>query len=212
MTERATTPHGLGGFRVFGLTGGIGSGKSVVAALFREFGVPVVDADELARRVVLPGSPGQLALLAEFGAAYFNEKGELDRKKLGQLVFGSQTQRNRLDAIVHPLVRRASREAFEKVRDEGGDLCCYDIPLLFETKQADAFRPVVVVWAEEQVCLRRIVARDGISEEDAARRIAAQIPLSEKRAQADFVIENRGSLAELRTRTEQVLRQIRGSA
>src|SRR6478609_2755580 len=183
--------------RVFGITGGIGSGKSTVAALLRERGVPVVDADELARQAVAPGSPGLADVVQAFGTEVLGADGSLDRKKLGALVFSDETARKRLNSLTHPRVRQLSQERFAELGRQGVELAGYDVPLLFEVGLDAVLQPVVVVAASEATQLARVMARDGSSEGDARARIAAQLPLDEKRRRANYVLENDGSRAEL---------------
>lgn len=194
--------------RVFGLTGGIGSGKSSVAALLRDRGVPVVDADELAREAVAAGSPGLLQVVAAFGPEVLGPDGELDRKRLGQLVFGDPEARKRLNAITHPIVRGLSQERFAALERAGVVLAGYDVPLLFEVGLEQVLRPVVVVAASEATQLARVMARDGLSEADVRARLAAQLPLAEKRARADHVLDNDGSLEDLARQVDELLAKL----
>ena len=194
--------------RVFSLTGGIGSGKSTVAARFRERGLPVVDADELARAAVAPGS-GELAAIAQaFGDGVLGPDGSLDRKALAAIVFNDEAARGRLNAIVHPRVRELAQARFAELARLGEPLACYEVPLLFEVGLADSLRPVVVVTAAESEQVRRVLARDGGTPEQARARIAAQLPLETKASQADFVIENDGSLAATLARADEVLEAV----
>ncbi|HXK19867.1 MAG TPA: dephospho-CoA kinase [Polyangiaceae bacterium] len=195
--------------RVFGLTGGIGSGKSRAAALLRERGVPVVDADELAREVVAPGSSGLGQLLATFGPEILAADGSLDRKRLGTLVFADAELRKRLNAITHPLVRQLSQQRFAELERAGITLAGYDVPLLFEVGLDAVFRPVVVVSASEAVQVERVMRRDGLDETAVRARISAQLPLEEKKRRADFVLENDGSPAELAAQVDQLLQKLR---
>jgi dephospho-CoA kinase len=197
--------------RVFGITGGIGSGKSHVATLLRARGVPVVDADELAREAVAPGSPGLAEIVQAFGAGVLAADGSLDRKQLGALVFSDAEARQRLNALTHPRVRALSQARFVELERQGATLAGYDVPLLFEAGLDAVLRPVVVVAASESTQIARIMARDGLSEAEARARIAAQLPLAEKRRRADFVLENDGSQAELAERVERLLEQLRRS-
>lgn len=199
--------------RVFGLTGGIGTGKSTVAALLRERGVPVVDADALAREAVQAGSPGLAQVVEAFGSGVLDERGELDRKRLGALVFADDQARKRLNDITHPIVRQLSQQRFAALDQQGVELAAYDVPLLFEVGLDRVLRPIVVVAASEAKQLERVVKRDGLSVEQARARIRAQLPLAEKRAQAEHVVENDGTLAELATQVDAVLARLRaGSA
>ena len=197
---------------VFGLTGGIGSGKSTAAALFRERGVPVVDADELAREAVAPGSPGLAQVLEAFGPQIRAADGSLDRKQLGALVFADAEARKRLNAITHPLVRRLSQERFAALDHEGVPLAGYDVPLLFEVGLDAVLRPIVVVVAREATQLERIQARDGISEAAARARLASQLPLADKQKRADYVLYNNGTPAALAAQVDAVLEKLRADA
>ena len=193
---------------LFGLTGGIASGKSAVAARLRERGVPVIDADKLAREAVAPGTAGLAAIVERFGRDVLLDDGTLDRKKLAGVVFGDEEKRKALNAIVHPHVTTLTFKEASRLRDEGEALACYEAALIVENGVADAFRPLVVVSAPEELQVARATARDGSTTEEARARIRAQMPLSEKVAVADLVIENTGSLAELERRTDEVLAEI----
>lgn len=193
---------------LFGLTGGIASGKSAVAARLRDRGVPVIDADHLAREAVAPGTPGLLAVVKLFGDDVLREDGTLDRKKLAAAVFADDDKREALNAIVHPLVSTLTFKAASRLRDEGEALACYEAALIVENGVADAFRPLVVVSAPEEVQVARATARDGSTAGEARARIRAQMPLAEKVAAADFVIDNTGSLDDLNRRTDEVLSAI----
>lgn len=195
--------------QVFGLTGGIGSGKSTVAALLRERGIPVVDADELAREAVAAGSAGLEEVVAAFGPGVLASDGSLDRKRLAELVFGDAEARKRLNSITHPIVRRLSQERFAELERRGAELAAYDVPLLFEVGLDRALRPVVVVAAAESTQLARIAARGDLGEAEARARIAAQLPLGEKRARADYVLENDGTRSELAAQVDGLLEQLR---
>ncbi len=194
---------------VFALTGGIGSGKTTVAKHWQAAGVAIVSADELAREAVAPGTSALAAVAAEFGDDVLFPDGSLDRKKLGARVFKDEAARARLNAIVHPEVRRLAEIAFERELRKGAELVCYDVPLLFETGQQDRFRPVVVVTATPLQQMERSAARDNLPPTEVAARLRAQMPLREKEALADVVIVNGGSLAELSNRAEKALSEVR---
>ena len=194
---------------LFGLTGGIASGKSAVAARLRERGVPVIDADQLARDAVTKGSPGLASVVAAFGEDVLAEDGTLDRKKLAAQVFGDEPKRTALNAIVHPIVTTLTFQRAAELRDQGHQLACYEAALIVENGVQDAFRPLVVVSAPEATQLTRACARDRASEEEVRARIRAQMPLAEKVKVADFVIENVGALADLHRRTDEVLAAVR---
>ncbi|MDC7122077.1 dephospho-CoA kinase [Cellulomonas fimi] len=186
-----------------GLTGGIAAGKSVAARRLRELGAVVIDSDELAREAVAPGSAGLDAVVAEFGDGVLAADGTLDRPALAAIVFADADARRRLDAIVHPIVRRlaAEREAAAAVVDHGA-VVVHDIPLLVETGQADAFHVLVVVHAPAVLRVERLVRLRGMTREDAERRVAAQAADDERLAVADVVLDGTGSDDDLRTQVD----------
>ncbi|HEX7739003.1 MAG TPA: dephospho-CoA kinase [Marmoricola sp.] len=193
-----------------GLTGGIASGKSAVSSILRDLGAVIIDADALAREVVAKGTPGLDAVVAEFGADLLGPDGELDRPKMGALVFADEDARRRLEAIVHPLV-------FERIvaLEEGAPedaVVVHDIPLLAESGRADTFDAVIVVDAPQDVQIERMVRDRGWSEAEARARIAAQADPDERRAIATHLIDNTGTLADLRGRVEAVFGEIVGDA
>lgn len=190
---------------MFGLTGGLGSGKSTVAARFRARGLTVVDADQLAREVVAKGSAALREIAGAFGDEMLDADGNLDRARLAEAVFHDADKRRTLNAITHPRVRELSQQRFQECGERGETLCCYEVPLLVESGLADALRPVVVVAAPEAEQVRRAMRRDDVTEAHARARIAAQLPLSDKIAVADHVIVNDGTLAELEARADAVL-------
>lgn len=195
--------------RVVGLTGGIASGKSTFAGALRALGVPVVDADTLARAAVAPGTEALAEIAKAFGPEVFAPDGTLDRKKLGGVVFADAEQRRRLEAITHPAVRRAMAEETTRLAAEGHTLVFYDTPLLFEVGLDRQLDCVVVVWAPREVQRSRLIARDGLGPADADARLAAQIPIDAKAALADFVVENTGAPAELGPKAERLLADLR---
>jgi dephospho-CoA kinase len=190
---------------LFGLTGGIGSGKSTVAARFRERGLPVIDADELARAVVAKGTPGLAEVVAAFGPEVLDAEGGLDRKRVAAVVFKDDAARRRLNAITHPRVSALAIERSQALDARGEPLACYEVPLLVESGLADALRPLVVVTADVATQLARAMARDRATEAEILARIAAQLPLAEKSRVADFVIDNSGSIETTRSRADDVL-------
>ena len=193
---------------LFGLTGGIASGKSAVARRFRERHVPVVDADELAREVVVLGSPGLGAIVEAFGADVLLADGSLDRARLGDLVFSDPAKRAMLNAIVHPRIAEASARRSADLAGRGEPLACYEAALLVENGLAEMFRPLVVVRASPEVQAMRIEARDGLDQARAKARIAAQRPLEEKVRLADVIVDNDGSLADLVRESDRALREV----
>jgi dephospho-CoA kinase len=191
--------------RVVGLTGGIASGKTTFARVLRRRGVPVVDADALARAAVAPGAPALAEIAREFGAGVIAADGGLDRKRMAALVFGDPEARRRLEAITHPAVRQAMAEETARLAARGHDLAFYDTPLLFEVGLDRVLDSVVVVWAPPAVQRARVVARDGLTPAEADARLAAQLPIDEKAARADFVVENVGPVEELEGKAERLL-------
>lgn len=177
-----------------GLTGGIASGKSLVAARFRELGAVVIDADALAREVVEPGTAGLTAVVDAFGSGVLDGDGRLDRAALGALVFGDPVQREKLNGIIHPLVRARAAELLKAAADAGpGQIVVQDIPLLVETGQASSFDVVVVVDAPDDVRVQRMMEHRGMSGDDARARMAAQASRAERLSAADVILDNSGA-------------------
>jgi dephospho-CoA kinase len=192
--------------RVLGLTGGIGSGKSVVASMFAQLGADVVDADQLAREVVEPGEPALEEIATAFGRDILLPDGRLDRDKLGRIIFADPVARGRLNAITHPRIQE--RMAAEiAVRGSRPGVLVVDIPLLYENDRGGAVETVIVVWVDSETQLRRLIERDGLTEQEARQRIAAQMSLDEKRARADVVIDNSASRENTRRQVEAIYRQ-----
>jgi dephospho-CoA kinase len=191
-----------------GLTGGVASGKSTVSAILAELGAVVIDADLVAREVVARGTPGLDAVVAEFGPSLLTAEGELDRPAMGRLVFGDEGARQRLEAIVHPLV--IERMAALEQAAGPDDVVVHDIPLLAEGGRADTFDAVVVVDTPRELQLDRMLSERGWTREDAEARIAAQATREQRRAVATHVIDNSGSLEQLRSRVEAVYDELRG--
>ena len=193
---------------LFGLTGGIASGKSTVAARFRSRRLPIVDADALAREVVAPGTDGAAAIAATFGARFFDASGALDRKALGRLVFSDPEARRRLEAITHPRIGELVRERARALDAAGEPLAGYEAALIVENGTQDLFRPLVVVACPTVVQVARLRARDGLSEKEALARVLAQKPLAEKVAVADHVIDTAGTREATDAQVDAVLRAI----
>lgn len=185
-----------------GLTGGIASGKSTVSEIFAELGAVIIDGDKLAREVVERGTPGLAQVVEAFGPEILTPEGDLDRPRLGQIVFTDDARRKVLEGIVHPLVfeRYAALEAAAPT----DGVVVHDIPLLAETGRADTFDAVVVVEAPVEVQVERMLRDRGWTREDAESRIAAQATAEQRRAIATHLIVNDGSLADLRARVEEV--------
>jgi dephospho-CoA kinase len=192
--------------RVLGLTGGIGSGKSMVAQMFARLGAVVIDADQVAREVVEPGQPALEQIAAAFGPDVLLPDGHLDRPKLAEIIFANAAERAKLDAITHPRIRTRMDELI-KARRSGPGVLIVDIPLLYESERRTSVEKVIVVWVDPQTQLRRIRQRDGLSAEAARQRIAAQMPLEAKRARADHVIDNSGTKEDTRRQVEGIYHQ-----
>jgi dephospho-CoA kinase len=185
-----------------GLTGGVASGKSTVAVLLAELGAVLIDADVLAREVVACGTDGLAAITEAFGAAVLTPNGELDRAAMGTVVFGDVVKRQALEAIIHPRVR--ARGAELEAAAPAGAIVVHDIPLLVETGQADRFEAVVVVDVPAEVQVRRMVEQRGLTEAEAAVRLAAQATRAERLAVASYVVDNSGTLEDLRDQVTEV--------
>ncbi|RNB70044.1 dephospho-CoA kinase [Brevibacillus panacihumi] len=194
---------------ILGLTGGIATGKSTVTGMLRERGIPVIDADQIARDVVEPGKPAYEAIVAHFGREILLADGQIDRKKLGEIVFSDESERQKLNAIVHPEVRRVMREEAEAAEKNGASIVFMDIPLLFESKLQHMVDKIVVVYAPAHMQLARMMERDEMQEEQAQKRLRAQLPIDQKKAEADFLIDNSRSREEAERQVEEMLSAIR---
>jgi dephospho-CoA kinase len=192
-----------------GLTGGIASGKSTVSEAFARLGAKVLDADKVAREVVLPGQPAWLKLQQAFGPEFFLPDGEVNRSKLRRLVFADPEERGKLNAIVHPEVMKEIDFRFEQLTSSAEHaVVLVDIPLLIEVGVAHRFDKVVVVYANESVQVMRLMQRDGLSREEARQGLSVQIDLREKARKADFVIDNSGTPGETQVQVEKVWQEL----
>jgi dephospho-CoA kinase len=180
-----------------GLTGNIASGKSSVVDVWRRMGAWIVDADELSRRAVEPGTPGLDAIRARWGDSILDPQGSLDRGALREIVFSDPAEREALEAIIHPEVARLREVEHRSAEEAGAQIVVSDIPLLFEVGMQDGFEVVVLVDAPEEVRRERLVQIRGLSRDAADRMMAAQMPAAAKRASADHIIENDGTLEDL---------------
>jgi dephospho-CoA kinase len=196
-------------FLLVGLTGGIATGKSTVSAMFAHLGAKIVDADLLAREVVMPGQPAYAEIVREFGPDVLQEDGSLDRKRLGAIVFADAAKRRRLEAITHPAIHARQQRILSVYDEEAFEgVVIWDAAVLIESGSAKRMDRVVVVVADPDTELGRLMARDGFSEEEARPRIASQMPLSEKVKVADYVIDNSGTRAETERRVREVYRAL----
>jgi dephospho-CoA kinase len=194
------------------LTGGIASGKSAVASRLAELGAVVVDADRIAREVVEPGTPALARIAEEFGPEYLTAEGALDRARLGAVIFAEPDQRRLLNAITHPAVEARSRELFAAAGAADPDaVVVYDVPLLLDTARAGEFDLVVVVVADAEERIRRMVELRGMTRSDAESRIASQATDAERVAIADVVIDADGSLDETRAQADALWERLRAS-
>lgn len=191
-----------------GLTGNIAAGKSTVADVWRSLGATVVDADELSRRAVDPGTPAHAAIAAEWGEQVMEPDGGLDRAALRRIVFADPAARERLEQIVHPAVAGLREELYREAEARGERIVVADIPLLFEVGLVDEFDVVVLVDAPEEVRLARLVGDRGLDPVEAQRMIAAQMSSALKRARADYVIENSGELPAVKLRAREVWEEL----
>ncbi len=176
--------------------------------MFRDAGVPVLDADQFARDVVAVGSPGLAAVAARFGARVLMPSGELDRKALADIVFAKPDERKALNAIVHPLIGDRTRSEAARLAAENEPLACYEAALLVENGLADAFRPLVVVAATPEAQAQRMAARDGFNDAEIRGRLAAQADMEDKRRAADIVIDNDGTLDHLKDAARTALSRV----
>jgi len=198
---------------VLGLTGGIGSGKSFAAECLRRRGAAIVDADEIAREVVRPGSPVIAALAEAFGPEVVRPDGGLDRARLARTVFGKAECVARLNAITHPPIVQETDRRLARLREEGKcRVACLVAPLLVEAGLQDRVDKLLVLTAEEEERIRRVVARYGVTREEVRRRIAAQLPSGVLREAADWVVDTTQGRANTQRQLEAIWRQLTGSA
>jgi dephospho-CoA kinase len=184
-----------GDLTLIGLTGGIACGKSTVSGMIRERGIPVIDADQIARDVVRPGEPAYGRIVERFGRGILSDDRTIDREKLGAIVFSDEGKRSLLEAVTHPRIFHAIVEEVRRLRRERKPKAVVvDAALLFESGLADGMDWNVVVSVPEEIQIPRLMARDGVAEDEARRRVAAQMPASEKTERARYVIDNSGSL------------------
>ena len=195
---------------VYGLTGGIGAGKSTVANMFQESGIPVVLADDVGREVASKGSDGLAEIVRSFGPDVLDSNGELDRRKLGTLIFNDPDRRRELEGILHPRVRDQSRELFSQLEQAGNQIVVYESALLYETQRHTEMRGVILVTASEEQRIARVRSRDGSEEEAVRQRIKAQMDEQEKRGLADYIIENNGDLQALGREVDSLIEQLLG--
>ncbi len=193
-----------------GLTGSIAVGKSFVCSVFRELGCQALDADMTAREVVAKGTPGLSAIVLEFGETVLARDGDLDRKKLGAIVFADKDKREVLNSVVHPLVIEAQDKWVRDAETKEPDgIAVIDAALMIESGGYKRFNKLIVVWCESAIQLSRLIDRDGLSESDANARITAQMPQDEKKKFADYLIDTSDGFEKTRERTAEIVWQLR---
>jgi dephospho-CoA kinase len=198
--------------RVIGLTGGIASGKSTVAAMLRELGAPIIDADLLARQVVEPGAPALAEIAQVFGPEVLAADGSLDRKRMGERIFADPGARAVLNAITHPRIAQASAASIADLAAGGHPVAIYEAALLVENRIHERLGGLIVVSVPPEIQLERLRARDGLDEDGARARVGAQLPLASKVAVADWVVDNGGPVAHTREQVERIWREIQEQA
>ena len=197
--------------KLLGLTGGIASGKSTVAAILRRLGAAIINADELSREVVQPGQDAWKEIITTFGPDIVQEDKTLDRRKLRKIVFDNPEARKKLEAIIHPRVRALAERRISELATAGNSIIVYEVPLLFEGQIHLWLRPVILVACEIETQKNRLVERDHLTEIEAQQHVDAQMSLEEKRQLADYVIENDGNLKDLEKQVRAVLHKIQAT-
>lgn len=197
--------------RKIGLTGSIAVGKTTVCDMFRELGCHILDADLAAREVVAPGTPGLARIEEEFGNVVLQPDGSLDRQKMGSLVFAEESKRLLLNSIVHPLVIEYQTRWLDDIEAKDPDsIAIVDAALMIESGGYKRFDALIVVWCEPDVQLKRLMRRDEISEADAKRRIAAQMPQEEKKGFADYLIDTTDGIVSTRRQVTATFEKLKG--
>ncbi|WP_339172518.1 dephospho-CoA kinase [Solibacillus sp. FSL R5-0691] len=190
---------------IIGLTGSIASGKSTVAKMIESYGLPIVDADVVARQVVEPGTPTLKKIAEAFGPEVIAQDGSMDRVKVGSMIFHNEEMRKTLNSIIHPAIREEMLRQRDEFISFGEKNIFMDIPLLFESKLEHFVEKIIVVSVKKEVQLQRLMERNGFSEEEASARIATQIPVKEKEQLADAVIHNNGTLEDTAIQLQNIL-------
>ncbi len=195
--------------RVLGLTGGICSGKSTVSRIFREEGIPVVDADRIAREVVLPGTPAHAEIVRRFGGEILMPDGRIDRAKLGTVVFADPAKRALLESITHPAIAAGLAERLRDLEAAGHPIAVVEAALIHEAGRRGTFEAVVAVTCPPELQEQRLMARDGIGREEARRRVASQLSSADKASRSDRVIDNSGTIERTREQVLSLIRSLR---
>jgi len=198
--------------RVFGLTGGIGSGKSTVAGMFRDEGIPVVDADRIAREVTAPGQYAYLEIVHRFGRGILQEDGEIDRKRLGDIVFSDPVRRGELEAVTHPRIVEGIAYALHKLDAAGHPVAIVEAALIHEKGRRGMFEAVIGVRCERVQQVKRLMDRDGIPKEKVLLRLSAQMDSDQKAKASDHVIDNSGDLESTRAQVRALAARLKHPA
>ena len=194
-----------------GLTGGIATGKTTISNYLKSIDIPVLDADEYARKIVEPGTPGLAAITNTFGEQVLRADGSLNRKLLGQIVFNDSSARQTLNDITHPRIQQMMADELHRLAEQQIPLVILDIPLLLENQNVAGADAVMVVTIPESLQLTRLMQRNNLTEKEAQSRISSQMPLVEKEKLADFVIDNSGTISSTQKQVEKVIQKIRQS-
>lgn len=191
-----------------GLTGGIASGKSTVSKILRQRGLPVIDADDLARDAIMHGSEGYKQVIKTFGMDVLNKDGTLNRESLAEIVFNSKTELQKLESIIHPIVRKKTSELKVSLEKQSYKMAFYDVPLLFEKNMKEMFDYVVVVYSRMDQQIERLKSRNNMTKEQAVNRILNQIPMDDKIKQSDYVIDNTSDLTNLENQVTKLVNDL----
>ena len=191
--------------KIVGLTGGISSGKSTVSSYLKQLKIPVIDADEVARKVVEPNSQGAREIRKTFGSDVFEEDGSLNRQKLGSLIFSNAENRQKLDDLLQPLIKIMILDEIEEYRQKGENMIVLDLPLLFEKQYEELCEDIIVVYIPKELQLERLMRRNQYTKQEALSRIDSQLSIEEKRKRATVLLDNQGTIQQLYQQVEQWL-------
>ena len=191
--------------KIVGLTGGISSGKSTVSSYLKQLKIPVIDADEVARKVVEPNSQGAREIRKTFGSDVFEEDGSLNRQKLGSLIFSNAENRQKLDDLLQPLIKIMILDEIEEYRQKGENMIVLDLPLLFEKQYEELCEDIIVVYISKELQLERLMRRNQYTKQEALSRIDSQLSIEEKRKRATVLLDNQGTIQQLYQQVEQWL-------
>ena len=191
--------------KIVGLTGGISSGKSTVSSYLKQLKIPVIDADEVARKVVEPNTQGAKEIRKAFGSDVFEEDGSLNRQKLGALIFSNAENRQKLDELLQPLIKIMILDEIEAYRQKGEKMIVLDLPLLFEKQYEELCEEIIVVYVPKELQLERLMRRNQYTKQEALSRIDSQLSIEEKRKRATVLLDNQGTIQQLYQQVEQWL-------